>query len=282
VRLETAVRWILFDGDFTFPFTLLWRFRGKKTPRARCVRLTSLETVCVKEGGRIFLAAGAFHTPELLIRSGIGPGGRVVDNKEVGENLSDKPGMLLLSNFVKSFDYSNQISLTSIAATKVNNTRSTLIFEEGSFGIPALTNLLVFERNFVPTSARNSLFAKLFIRLANFCSTDPGILLSLVKGALCKASAKVSYSENKLGTKKFWAPSCFLATGAVPHLIPKDMFDARSFAKSFPNTPCLGFYAQGEIGPLALAARKSVFQTGKACFFCRASLLCLPCSSSQK
>jgi hypothetical protein len=47
-------------------------------------------------------------------------------------------------------------------------------------------------------------------------------------------------------------------------LIPEDMSDATRFAKAFPNVPCLGFYAQGEIGPPALAGLESAFQKGKA------------------
>lgn len=120
IRTETEVRQILIDGDFGIPLAAWKPESSAGTPRARCVQFTSLEVVCVKEHGRIFLAAGAFHTPEILIKSGVGPGGHRVNNKQVGENLSDKPGILLLSNFVKSFDYADQITITNIAATKVN------------------------------------------------------------------------------------------------------------------------------------------------------------------
>ncbi|GKY98207.1 hypothetical protein MPSEU_000778400 [Mayamaea pseudoterrestris] len=47
--------------------------------------------------------------------------------------------------------------------------------------------------------------------------------------------------------------------------IPEEMADARRFANVFPNVPCLGYYANGEIGPMALAGRRSIFQTGSAC-----------------
>eukprot|EP00980_Cylindrotheca_fusiformis_P019916 scaffold7017_cov134-Cylindrotheca_fusiformis.AAC.11 len=46
-------------------------------------------------------------------------------------------------------------------------------------------------------------------------------------------------------------------------LITEPMADARRFSKGFPNVPCLGFYAGGEIGPLALAGNENVFQTGR-------------------
>lgn len=47
-------------------------------------------------------------------------------------------------------------------------------------------------------------------------------------------------------------------------LIPEHMADANRFAKVFPDVPCLGYYAGGEIGPLALAGNQKVFRTGKA------------------
>jgi choline dehydrogenase-like flavoprotein len=57
-------------------------------PTARCVKYKTrnrlrTEEVCVKEMGRIYLAAGAFHTPELLMKSEIKKGGNVYDNDQV-------------------------------------------------------------------------------------------------------------------------------------------------------------------------------------------------------
>jgi small ligand-binding sensory domain FIST len=46
-------------------------------------------------------------------------------------------------------------------------------------------------------------------------------------------------------------------------LISEDMSDATRFAKAFPDVPCLGFYAGGEIGPEAKAGRESAFQAGR-------------------
>jgi small ligand-binding sensory domain FIST len=46
--------------------------------------------------------------------------------------------------------------------------------------------------------------------------------------------------------------------------IPETMADASRFASSSPDVPCLGFYAGGEIGHLALAGKENVFQTGRA------------------
>jgi small ligand-binding sensory domain FIST len=42
------------------------------------------------------------------------------------------------------------------------------------------------------------------------------------------------------------------------------MADAKRFTNVFPAIPLAGFYAMGEIGPRALAARRSVFQEGNA------------------
>ncbi|VEU34740.1 unnamed protein product [Pseudo-nitzschia multistriata] len=50
----------------------------------------------------------------------------------------------------------------------------------------------------------------------------------------------------------------------IGYLIPEEMSDAKRFARSFPAVPCLGFYAAGEYGPIALAGNENVFQKGRA------------------
>lgn len=65
VMLNTTVDKVIFDNT-----------------TATCVAIVGGEDICVKSGGRIYLTAGPFHTPELLIKSGIGPGGELVDNAE--------------------------------------------------------------------------------------------------------------------------------------------------------------------------------------------------------
>jgi hypothetical protein len=58
----------------------------------------------------------------------------------------------------------------------------------------------------------------------------------------------------------------FSCSGRGPHpggLIRERMSDATRFSKLFPEVPCLGFYAGGEIGPLAMAGKENVFQTGQ-------------------
>jgi choline dehydrogenase-like flavoprotein len=59
-------------------------------PTARCVKYKNrnrlgTKKVCVKEMGRIFLAAGAIHTPELLMKSEIKAGGKVFNNDQVSD-----------------------------------------------------------------------------------------------------------------------------------------------------------------------------------------------------
>ena len=52
---------------------------GKR--KASCVSFTAdnMDDACIKPGGgRIYLSAGAFHTPELLMKSGIKEGGEFV------------------------------------------------------------------------------------------------------------------------------------------------------------------------------------------------------------
>jgi small ligand-binding sensory domain FIST len=60
----------------------------------------------------------------------------------------------------------------------------------------------------------------------------------------------------------------FSCAGRGPNpssFISEQMADASRFAKAFPDVPLLGFYANGEIGPTALACRQSVFQSNRAC-----------------
>jgi small ligand-binding sensory domain FIST len=59
----------------------------------------------------------------------------------------------------------------------------------------------------------------------------------------------------------------FSCSGRGPRrggLIGEDMADATRFANAFPDVPCLGYYAGGEIGPTALAGNRNVFRQGKA------------------
>jgi GMC oxidoreductase len=87
IRKKTKVASILFDGDLGVPLTA--GYTAGDTPRARCVRFTSLEVVCVKAEGRIYISSGALHTPELLLKSGIGPSGKKVTNTEVRSTVFD-------------------------------------------------------------------------------------------------------------------------------------------------------------------------------------------------
>ena len=81
---NTEVTEILFDGDLGVPFA-----RMSDTPRARCVRTAARglfdpeQIICVREGGRIYVTAGTILSAALLLKSGVGPDMRNVDNKEV-------------------------------------------------------------------------------------------------------------------------------------------------------------------------------------------------------
>lgn len=68
--------------------------------------------------------------------------------------------------------------------------------------------------------------------------------------------------ETILGAIMF---SCNGRGPSANSMLTESMGDNRRFAKDFPNVPCVGFYAGGEIGPKALAGNETcVFQKGNA------------------
>lgn len=78
---DTEVLEILFDGDDGVP-RLPFLSQGD-VPRARCIRtaargfLRPQKITCVRDGGRIYVAAGTIHSAALLLQSGVGPGKRI-------------------------------------------------------------------------------------------------------------------------------------------------------------------------------------------------------------
>lgn len=86
IMTEKEVEKILFDGDDGVPSSVQHDVKPGALPTARCVRFVGGGVECVKIGGRIYISAGAFHTPELLMKSGIGRNGVVVDNDEVRQS----------------------------------------------------------------------------------------------------------------------------------------------------------------------------------------------------
>jgi choline dehydrogenase-like flavoprotein len=80
IRADSLVDRVLFDGA-----------------SARGVRLADGTEV---DAGAVVLCAGVFGSPPILLRSGVGPRGQVVDLAGVGDNLADHPGVLV------EFDYS--------------------------------------------------------------------------------------------------------------------------------------------------------------------------------
>ena len=67
--------------------------------------------------------------------------------------------------------------------------------------------------------------------------------------------------EKLLGALMF---SCGGRGPSKRSMMGKEMADASSFEETFPGLPCLGFYAGGEIGPMAKADNNNVFQQGQA------------------
>jgi small ligand-binding sensory domain FIST len=89
-----------------------------------------------------------------------------------------------------------------------------------------------------------------------------------LNGAACLSDMekKVGKLKDQTQGEEILGAVMFSCSGRGPNsggLIGERMADARSFANGFPNVPCLGFYAGGEIGPLALAGNENVFQTGR-------------------
>jgi choline dehydrogenase-like flavoprotein len=105
IMTETKVEKILFDGDDGIPSSAQQKVIPGALPTARCVQFVQGGVKCVKLGGRIYISAGAFHTPEILMKSGIGRDGVVVDNDEVRQSKicdagNDSFGLTLLTQFL--------------------------------------------------------------------------------------------------------------------------------------------------------------------------------------
>jgi small ligand-binding sensory domain FIST len=86
-------------------------------------------------------------------------------------------------------------------------------------------------------------------------------------GDACKSDVAVKMALLKEQTKdeQILGALMFTCSGRGPNpgfLIDKEMHDATCFSDAFPNVPCLGFYAGGEIGPEAVVARQDAFQRG--------------------
>ena len=141
-----------------------------------CVELADASLRCAKaDTGRVYLSAGALLTPGLLLSSGIGPGGNVTDVPGVGQNLADKPALFSHAYFNRTtIDTAGLTTIVDWAAqfpftTNVSGVEHTLLNEEVASELPFLLNLALFERNFVPTTFRNSAFAQGFLAVAAQC-----------------------------------------------------------------------------------------------------------------
>jgi small ligand-binding sensory domain FIST len=89
-----------------------------------------------------------------------------------------------------------------------------------------------------------------------------------LSGTACLSHMDATVTKLKEQTQgeKILGAVMFSCNGRGPQrgaLIAEKMADATRFSNGFPHVPCLGFYAGGEIGPLALAGNEKVFQTGR-------------------
>ena len=88
----------------------------------------------------------------------------------------------------------------------------------------------------------------------------------------------VSMLRDQTRNEEILGALMYSCAGRGPHpgaLIRESMADATRFAKVFPEVPCLGFYAGGEIGPIALVGNQNVFRTGKAAVQGFTAVFCL-------
>lgn len=182
VKTKAKVSKVVYDGDELIPFRVRSSIsqqqrnqrqnqRQSTLATARCVRLTSLEVYCVRYGGRIYISSGVIHTPHVLINSGIGPNGTVVDNPNVGQNLVDKPAMLIAGSFQPGFDPNDHLAFAHVAATRIG-VGGVHLWEDLNNGVDSMLLLASWQRNFVPVSLRNSWFATAAVELIDFCDQN--------------------------------------------------------------------------------------------------------------
>ena len=93
----------------------------------------------------------------------------------------------------------------------------------------------------------------LFVLDAKACNDHMDRTLELLKAA--------TIDEVILGGLMF---SCSGRGPEKRSMLREEMADARRFHKHFPDINLCGFYAGGEIGPMAMAGKRDVFQSGKA------------------
>lgn len=184
VKTKAKVSKVVYDGDELIPYrvrsSITQQIRQQQNQRnqqqttlatARCVRLTSLEVYCVRYGGRIYISSGVIHTPHVLINSGIGPNGTVVNNFNVGQNLVDKPAMLIAGSFQPEFDSNDHLAFAHIGATRVG-VGGVHLWEDLNNGVDSMFLLASWQRNFVPVSLRNSWFATAAVQVLDFCNEN--------------------------------------------------------------------------------------------------------------
>ena len=125
LRANTEVTEILFDGDLGVPFP-----REGDIPRARCIRtgatglFTPEQIICVRKEGRIYITAGTILSTALLLKSGVGPGRRNVDNAQVRQTrersfvcflaLIFRQTITSLANCIRMSQRSARILVTSL------------------------------------------------------------------------------------------------------------------------------------------------------------------------
>jgi choline dehydrogenase-like flavoprotein len=201
VATRTTGHKILFDGDPDIPAAYVVNTDSQtqqnmssdqqQLPTARCVRtirrgeynLITYPIYCVKPGGRIFVSGGAIHTPMILMRSGVGQNGTVVNNDKVGQNLSDKPMMVLMTNFPKDFPTLGQVIINHMTATRtamVQGIQKVFLWEQFILGVErGVQNFVRFHQNFFPRELRGTPIAQAGMAKLDLCRQQYDANLSL-------------------------------------------------------------------------------------------------------
>jgi hypothetical protein len=115
---------------------------------------------------------------------------------QVGTNLVDKPLFLVGGNLPREFPVTDELHFSHIAAQQ-QSPAGMLLYEDIYIGTDAVLPLLAWERNFVPTSLRNSLFASSASSLLTFCPRniqDP-LIDAIGTSPFCKQIERIMAAE---------------------------------------------------------------------------------------
>ena len=153
-------------------------------PGGRTLPSGKSATVSVKSGGEVILAAGAIHSPQILLLSGVGPATDlndagvqcVVDSPNVGANLQDHPACLSAFTLKES---AGEIAITDHLYHKDATLRKRQLLNWAVFGKGPLTSTACDRGAFVKTEEKLKQ-ADLQLRYVAGCALNPNGVGSFV------------------------------------------------------------------------------------------------------